>query len=157
LPKEDLQWLMAANGIAMILGGGVMMGLAKKLAPQKLLVFGMTVSACGFLVMGLSTQLWLTLAAQFICGLVMPCIHIGINTLILQNTEASFVGRVNGILSPLFMGAMVIMMSITGWLKAMFSLVAMFEAATVLFFIGVLVILPLLKGQAIPQKTVQPE
>ncbi|MDA5110643.1 MFS transporter [Brevibacillus thermoruber] len=157
LPKEDLQWLMAANGIAMILGGGVMMGVAKKLAPQKLLVLGMTVSACGFLVMGLSTELWLTLTAQFICGLVMPCIHIGINTLILQNTEASFVGRVNGILSPLFMGAMVVMMSITGWLKAMFSLVAMFEAATVLFFIGVLVILPLLKGHAAPQKTIQPE
>ncbi|CAJ1002703.1 MULTISPECIES: MFS transporter [Bacillales] len=159
LPKENLQWLMAVNGVAMILGGGVMMGLAKKIAPQKLLMLGMTVSACGFLVMGLSTELWLTLTAQFINGLVIPCIHIGINTLILQNTEASFVGRVNGILSPLFMGAMVLMMSITGWLKATFSLVTMFEVATALFFIGVAVILPLLKQQqgGAPQKVVQPE
>jgi MFS family permease len=143
---------MAANGIAMIVGGGLTMGVAKKAAPQKLLVFGMTVSACGFLVMGLSTQLWLTLAAQFISGLVMPCIHIGVNTMILQNTEAAFVGRVNGILTPLFMGAMVITMSITGWLKETFSLAEMFGAATVLFAGGIIVMLPLLKQPAALQE-----
>jgi MFS family permease len=145
LPKEQLQWLMAAHGIAMILGGGLTMGAAKKVVPQKLLVFGMTVSAFGFLIMGLSTQLWLTLAAEFIIGLVMPCIHIGINTMILQNTEANFVGRVNGILTPLFMGAMVITMSVAGWLKEAFSLVAIFATATVVFIGGIIVLLPLLK------------
>jgi DHA3 family macrolide efflux protein-like MFS transporter len=145
LPKEQLQWLMAANGIAMILGGGLTMGLAKKAAPQKLLVFGMTICTCGFLVMGLSTHFLLTLTAEFFCGLVMPCIHIGINTMILQNTEAAFVGRVNGILNPLFTGAMVLTMSITGWLKEAFSIVAMFGVATVLFIGGIIFILPLLK------------
>ena len=44
----------------------------------------------------------------------MPAIQIGISTLILGNTEVSFVGRVNGILTPLFMGAMVITMSLRG-------------------------------------------
>ncbi|MBO9130898.1 MFS transporter [Bacillus sp. 165] len=145
LPKEQLQWLMAASGIGMILGGGVAMGLSKKTTPQMLLVLGMTVSACGFLVMGLSTQLWLTLAMQFISGLFMPCIHIGINTMILKNTESDFVGRVNGILNPLFMGAMIITMGISGWLKQTFSLVAMFEAAAVLFAVGIIIMLPLLK------------
>lgn len=29
LPKEDLQWFMAANGIAMIIGGGATMGFSK--------------------------------------------------------------------------------------------------------------------------------
>jgi DHA3 family macrolide efflux protein-like MFS transporter len=154
LPKEQLQWLMAANGIGMILGGALTMGVAKKTTPQKLLVIGMTVSASGFLVMGLSTQLWLTLTAQFISGLIMPCIHIGINTMILQNTNASFVGRVNGILNPLFVGAMVIMMGVSGWLKETFSLVAMFEAAAVLFAIGIIVILPLLK-QVVPQQEIE--
>jgi len=152
LPKEQFQWLMAANGIAMILGGGLTMGMAKKVSPLKLLVFGMTVSACGFLMMGLSTQLWLTLLAQFISGLVMPCIHIGINTMILQNTDTEFVGRVNGILTPLFMGAMVLTMSIAGWLKETFSLVAMFEVATVLFALGIIVMLPLLKRPAAQQE-----
>ena len=123
LPKEQLQLLMAAYGIGMIVGGGLVMAVAKQMAPLILLLFGMMVSAVGFLVMGFSTNLWLTLSAQFIVGLVMPCIQIGTNTMILQNTTAEFVGRVNGILTPLFMGAMVITMSIAGWLKEVFSLV----------------------------------
>ncbi|MGD8189371.1 MFS transporter [Brevibacillus ginsengisoli] len=145
LPKEQLQWLMAAFGIAMIIGGGLTMGLSKKVEPQKLLILGMGVNAIGFIALGLSTHLWLTLLIEFICGLVMPCIHIGINTLILQNTETEFVGRVNGILTPLFMGAMVLTMTNAGWLKQSFSLVWMFEVASVLFIIGALVIVPLLK------------
>ncbi|GAB7387699.1 MFS transporter [Bacillaceae bacterium] len=153
LPKEQLQWLMAANGIGMILGGGLAMGIGKKARPERLLTFGMGVNAFAFLLMGLSTQLWLTLAAQLLSGLVLPAVHIGINTMILQNTVSSFVGRVNGILSPLFMGAMVIMMSIAGWLKEMVSLMAMFGTASVLFIAGIIVLLPLLKHSPPLQET----
>ncbi|WP_282937235.1 MFS transporter [Paenibacillus sp. RC67] len=143
LPKENIQWLMTANGVAMIIGGGLAMGLSKKFAPQTMLIIGMVVSAFGMIVTGLSTSLWLTLTAQFISGLVLPAIQIGINTMILSNTEESYVGRVNGILNPLFMGGMVVTMSLAGWLKDMFHIVAMYEAAAVLFFIGVIVMLPL--------------
>ncbi|OIK16276.1 MFS transporter [Bacillus sp. MUM 116] len=145
LPKEMLQWLMAAFGIGMILGGGLTIGLAKKTPPQILLALGMSISAIGFFVMGLSDQLWLTLTAQFISGLFMPCIHIGINTMILQNTEAAFIGRVNGILNPMFMGTMVISMSASGWLKKTFSLLTMYEASALLFIVGVLALVPLFK------------
>jgi MFS transporter, DHA3 family, macrolide efflux protein len=145
LPKEQLQWLMAAFGAGMILGGGLTMGLAKKTPPQILLAIGMSASALGFIVLGLSEQLWLTLAAQFISGLFMPCIHIGINTMILQNTDEAFIGRVNGILNPMFMGTMVITMSASGWLKKTFSLVAMYEASALLFIVGVIILIPLFK------------
>lgn len=154
MPKEHLQWLMAVNGIAMIIGGGLVMGTAKKYAPQHLLMLGMLVSSGGFLLMGLSTQLWLTLTAQFLCGLVLPCIQIAINTMIMQNTEAAFIGRVNGILTPLFMGAMVITMTIAGWLKEAISLVSIFEVATVLFIVGAIIMMPLLK-QEIKQENVK--
>ncbi|MBY0094549.1 MFS transporter [Priestia aryabhattai] len=143
LAKENLQWLLTANGIGMILGGAVVMIFAKNVAPQRLLAFGMGGNAIGFAIMGLSVNLWLTLGAQFLNGLMLPCIQIGINTMILQRTEAAFIGRVNGILSPLFTGAMVLTMSVAGILKEQFSLVAIFEAASVLFIIGLLFILPL--------------
>jgi predicted MFS family arabinose efflux permease len=149
LPKENLQWLLMVNGIGMILGGAGAMVFAKATPPQRLLVFGMLVNAIGMAVMGLSTNLWVTLIAEFFSGLMMPCIQIGINTLILQKTEEAFIGRVNGILSPLFAGSMVITMSIAGILKEQFSLVTMFEAASVLFIVGLIFILPLYnqKGQ----------
>ncbi len=143
LPKENLQWLLMSNGIGMILGGAVIMMFAKNVAPQRLLAFGMLSNAIGIAIVGFSTNLWLTLAVEFFIGFMMPCIHIGINTWIIQSTEAAFIGRVNGILSPLFTGSMVVTMSMAGILKEQFSLVMMFEAAAILFIVGMSFILPL--------------
>ena len=52
LPKENLQWLMTFNGIGMLVGGIVVMFFAKAIAPQKLLAFGMFISAIGLAVCG---------------------------------------------------------------------------------------------------------
>jgi DHA3 family macrolide efflux protein-like MFS transporter len=153
LPKENVQWLMTANGLAMIVGGGLTMGLTKKITPQAMLVVGMIVSAISMMVTGLSTSLWLTLAVQFLGGLVLPAIQIGINTMILKNTDEAYVGRVNGILTPLFMGSMVVTMSVAGWLKGVFHIVLMYEAAAVLFIIGVLIMLPLFRADSVPKET----
>lgn len=153
LPKEDLQWLMAAFGIGMILGGGLTVGFAKKTPPQILLALGMSVSALGFFVLGFSEWFWLTLVMQFLSGLFMPCVHIGINTMILKNTEADFIGRVNGILNPVFMGTMVVTMTASGWLKQTFSLVAMYETSAFLFIIGILCLVPLFKNAAMYERS----
>ncbi|SDM54010.1 Fucose permease [Fictibacillus solisalsi] len=152
LPKEELQWLMAAFGIGMILGGGITMALSKKMLPQVLLAIGLAASAIGFIGMGLSTFFWLTLFAQFFSGLFMPCIHIGINTMILQNTEEAFIGRVNGILNPLFMGAMVITMSAAGWMKTHLSIVLIYQLSALLLFVGVVTLLPIMKKRIIQQE-----
>ncbi|MED1744350.1 MFS transporter [Brevibacillus borstelensis] len=148
LPMESLKWLMTVNGIGMIVGGALTMTVAKKASPQKLLVIGMLVNAVAMSIAGLSTNLWLTLTAQLFNGLFMPCIQIGINTMILKHTEGAFVGRVMGILSPLFTGAMVLTMSIAGPLKKLLSLVSVFEMAALLFIVGLLFIVPLLRSQA---------
>jgi len=146
LPKEQLQWLMAAFGAGMILGGGFTVAIAKKTPPQILLALGMAINAFGFFALGISEWFWVTLVIQFITGLFMPCIHIGINTMILKNTAAAFIGRVNGILNPVFMGTMVVTMTISGWLKQTFSLVALYETSAVLFVLGVLCLAPLFKN-----------
>ncbi|MDN4074027.1 MFS transporter [Fictibacillus terranigra] len=152
LPKEQLQWLMAAFGIGMILGGGLTISMSKKIMPQVLLAMGLAASAIGFIGMGMSKVLWLTLAAQFFSGLFMPCIHIGINTMILQNTEEAFIGRVNGILNPLFMGAMVITMSVAGWMKTHVSIILIYQVAALLLFVGVATLLPLMKKREVKQE-----
>jgi DHA3 family macrolide efflux protein-like MFS transporter len=153
LPKEMLQWLMAAFGIGMILGGGLTIAVAKKAAPQLLLALGLAASAIGFIGMGTSTVLWLTLCAQFFSGLFMPCIQIGINTMILKNTEEAFIGRVNGILNPLFMGAMVVTMSLAGWLKTNMTITLIYEIAALLLGIGILTLVPLMKSVKMKQNT----
>jgi MFS family permease len=143
LEKEFLKWLLTFYGLGMIMGGGLAAIFARAAAPQKLLIFGLFFDATGIAICGISTTAWLTLAGQFVSGLVFPCISIGIHTIMLQNTDHQFIGRVNGILSPLFTGAMVITMGVAGLLKKMFSLVAIYETASMLFIISLLFILPL--------------
>ncbi len=145
LDKDYLQWLFAANGAAMIIGGGVMMVISNKLAPHVLLMLGMSVTAIGIFVMGWSESFWITLVAEFFMGLFMPALHIGINTIILKNTDEKFVGRVNGILTPLFMGSMVITMSLSGVLKEQFSLFSMYQFSALLFVFGILTMIPMFK------------
>ena len=143
LVKENLQWLLMVNGIGMILGGVASAIFSKSTPPQKLLMAGMLANGIGISVIGFSTNVPLTLAAEFINGFFLPYIQIGINTLILQSTKSEFIGRVNGILTPLFTGAMVLMMSIAGILKANFSLTLIFECAAFLLFVGLVFVLPL--------------
>ncbi|PEB79210.1 MFS transporter [Bacillus cereus] len=143
LSKESLQWLLTVNGAGMIVGGALAMVFAKNVAPQKMLIVGMLGQAIGIGIIGYSENLWVTLTAQLFSGLALPCIQIGINTLIIQNSHTDFIGRVNGILSPLFTGSMVVTMSVAGSLKEVFSLGTMYEGTALLFIIGLLFILPI--------------
>lgn len=143
LPKESLQWLLTFNGIGMLFGGIAVMIFAKTIAPQKLLGFGMFIAAIGVAVCGFSTTPWLTYLVHLLMGLIFPCIMIGINMMMLQNSDNEFIGRVNGILMPVYTGAMVLTMSVAGLLKETFSLVAMYQVAGLLYIIGLLFLLPL--------------
>lgn len=159
--KEFLQYLLAVNGAAMLIGGAVIMILARKVKPQILLAFGMSVGALCIAGMGFSTSVPLTLALQFLNGLTFPCVQIGISTLILQWSEQSYVGRVNGVLMPMFMGMMVIMMSVSGLLKKVFPLEGIYTVSGIIMLIGALILIPIFKHKplaaAAPPANGQPE
>ena len=52
---------------------------------------------------------------------------------------------VNGILNPMFMGAMVVTMTGSGWLKSTFSLLTIYETSAFLL-IGVLTLVPAIQA-----------
>ncbi len=145
LSKDYLQWLIMANGIGMLAGGGIVIAFSKKSSPQKLLAIGIFSSMIFTISIGWSTSFPLTIGLQLLNGMFFPCIHIGINTLILKNTDESFVGRVNGVLNPLFMGMMVAGMSLSGLLKTPLTLSGVYTVSGVLFLLGTMLILPLFK------------
>lgn len=149
-PDTFLQYILIVNGVAMLIGGFIVAGFAKKVPPQLLLAIGMLVGGVCTVIVGYSTSIPLTLTTQFVNGLVFPCIHIGISTLILRWSHESIVGRVNGVLNPMFVGMMVIAMSIAGVLKATFSLVMIFSGVGFLFILGTMVLVPVM-GLKTPQ------
>ncbi|KWX69860.1 MFS transporter [Paenibacillus jilunlii] len=146
--KEFLQYLLMVNGAAMLIGGGVVAVFAKRVPPQLLLAIGMLAGAVCTVIVGYSTSVPLTLTVQFLNGLVFPCIHIGISTMILKWSHSSIVGRVNGVLNPMFVGMMVISMSFAGALKDAFSLSTIYSGAGLLFLLGALVMLPIMNQKA---------
>jgi len=148
LSPEHLQWLTAANGTGMILGGFLAMALFKKMSPQAMLLIGLALNAAAVTVLGSAESMGIAVAAQWFSGLMIPFIHIACNTLVLNHAEASFVGRVNGILNPLFMGGMVSTMSFVGVLKEALPLNQIYLTASAFFLLGALGAIPLLRMKA---------
>lgn len=146
--EEFLQYLLMVNGAAMLLGGGLVAAFAKRASPQLLLIIGMLASAVCTIVVGYSTSVPVTLVVQFFNGLVFPCIHIGISTMILKWSHASIVGRVNGVLNPMFVGMMVLSMSFAGVLKDAFSLTSIYTGAGMLFLVGALAMVPIMNHKS---------
>jgi MFS transporter, DHA3 family, macrolide efflux protein len=159
MSKDFLQWLLMANGGGMLIGGGVVMAFSRKISPQKLLALGIFASMIFTFGVGWSTSIPLTITLQVLNGMFFPCIHIGINTLILKNSEEAFVGRVNGVLNPLFMGTMVIGMSASGLLKEPLTLFGVYIVSSILFLIGAMLVVPLfkLKDESVAQPALEGE
>ncbi|GIP37140.1 MFS transporter [Paenibacillus sp. J31TS4] len=145
--KPFLQWFMLVNGAAMLLGGILIMGQAKKLKPQTLLAAGLMVSAFSTFLVGFSTSVLLTMVLQFLGGLFYPAIQIGIQTLIMRNTEPAYIGRVGGAITPVFMGTMVLGIGAAGFVKDLLPLAAIYAGSAALLVLGVLLLLPLLQRE----------
>ncbi|UVI28860.1 MFS transporter [Paenibacillus spongiae] len=147
-PKEFLQFMMMVNGVAMLIGGISVMALAKRLSPQKMLALGMLVNTVCMIGIGFSTNVTLTMVLQFTNGLFFPVIQVAISTMMLQWSEESFVGRVNGVVSPMFSGMMVTTIATSGLLMKVMPLVTIYSIAGLLMFAGALLLVPIFKHKA---------
>jgi len=145
LKEEHLQWFTAVNGVGMMLGGMLVMGLSGRMRPQAMLLLGFVLNAAAVAALGTVKIAALAFAAQFFSGLMVPFIHVACQTLVLSHAEEAYVGRVSGILNPLFIGGMLLNMSLVGPLKTVLPLEALYLTAAALFFIGAIASLPLLR------------
>ncbi|NIK71648.1 MFS transporter [Paenibacillus sp. BK720] len=145
--KAFLQWLVMTNGAAMLIGGAAMIGIAKKIQPQRLFIAGLLTTAICTIGIGISALIWLTILLLIISGLVYPAIQGGIQTLIVRNTEMAFMGRVSGAIMPAFMGMMVVGMFLSGYLKDAFSLSTVYALSGVIIMAGVLILRQLRERQ----------
>lgn len=145
LTSEDLQWFTAVNGVGMLVGGGMAMGLSRRITPQAMLLIGFVLCAIATAALGSVKVVGAAIAAQFVAGMMGPFIHIAINTLVLTHSEEAYVGRVNGILNPLFTGAMVLNMSLIGIWKSVLPLGTIYAIAAGLYAVGAVAMPPLFK------------
>ncbi|WP_459502152.1 MFS transporter [Bacillus sp. C1] len=153
MEKEAVQYLAAADGIGMLIGGVVAAIFISKVHPKKMFVFGMTVLAISFLVEGMSTSFWITSFMRFGTGICLACVNVVVGTLMIQLVPENMVGRVNGTILPLFMGMMLIGNSLAGGLKEVTSLIIVFCIAMSLILLAILPILHMRIGKEVANKT----
>lgn len=140
LDKEYYQWFASTNVVATIAGGLLVVGISKLVPSQKILAIGNLFSAFSVIGMGFSTLLSLSLAMQFIRGFVLPFIQVGINSIVMKTTDEAYVGRVNGAFGPIFMGSMVLMTMVSGWLSTFLPLAFMYLCSGIAFIVSTVVI-----------------
>jgi MFS transporter, DHA3 family, macrolide efflux protein len=145
LTADHLQWFAITNGVGMILGSVVAMAVAKRTSPLALMLFSFILSAVSVATLGSVRLVWFALIAVFVSGLTVPLFQIPCNALILNHADEAFVGRVNGILNPLFIGGMVLNMSLVGVLKQQLSLSSIYLLAAGLFAIGAIAMVPMFR------------
>ncbi|MEH6889616.1 MFS transporter [Bacillus sp. JJ864] len=152
MEKEAVQYLTAADGIGMLIGGVVAAVVSKKVKQKHLLVFGMIILAVSFVVEGFSTSFWITVCMRFITGICLACVNIVIGTFMIQLVDDNMIGRVNGTILPLFMSTILIGVSLGGVLKEATSLIMVFSVAAIL---GLAAVLPIFKMKMTPKQEMQ--
>jgi predicted MFS family arabinose efflux permease len=136
---------MIVYGAGEVLGGLLLAMIASKWTPQKFLTSGLLVNGIGIALSGLSSNVWLTLFSLFCIALTQPFIFIGVNTMILKLSPMEMVGRINGLLTPLLTGSMVITMSLSGVMKSWIPLESIYATLGLLFLMSFAFVIPLFR------------
>ncbi|MFB9324780.1 MFS transporter [Paenibacillus aurantiacus] len=135
-PESFMQYFQMVNGAAVLAGGISVALLAKRMSPPQMLMLALVFDTAALIGMGYSTNTALTLALNAVAGFFFPVIQVAISTMMLRWTEGAFMGRVGGVMMPMFTGTMVLMMAVSGPMLHVFSLGTMAIISGAFMLIG---------------------
>jgi len=138
LSPDNLQWLAAADGFGLLLGAlaaAAVPGLLKLryLFPAAVVFLGVT-----YAVEAMSVWPVLTGAFRFANGILLAILNTAVGSHVIAKIPGEMVGRVNGIVTPLFMGALLIGTSASGPISHGAGIVFAYFAAALLCVLSAL-------------------
>ncbi|MGG4265005.1 MFS transporter [Peribacillus simplex] len=143
LEMENLKWFTALSGVGMLIGAGIAALISKKIK-------GHLVIFTGFFFLGIATiiEVWsiwplLTGAIRFLTGIFLAFIQTILATLMLMSVQESYIGRINGLITPIFTGSLLIGTSISGLFMEMTSIITVFMTAGLIIILAAIVSLKL--------------
>ncbi|WP_042346736.1 MFS transporter [Bacillus massiliigorillae] len=114
LPKEALQWLTSISGLGMLVGGIIAAIIAEKISGRAVFVFTLLFMSISTILEVWSTRFALTASLTFLGSFFVAFIQIKLSTLMITYVEEAFIGRTNGIITPVMLGAMLIGNALSG-------------------------------------------
>lgn len=136
LEMTSVQWFTALEGAGMLIGGILAAVIAGRIKGSYLLFAGLAFLGISTCVEVLSQWPLLTGAMRFVTGVLMALAQTVLMAVMMRQVEEKFIGRLNGLMTPVFTGMMLIGSGVTGWFMATFSIVAVYFTAGALFLIS---------------------
>lgn len=138
LSQEKLQWFAAADGAGLLIGALVAAAFTGLLKVRYLFPVAIFFLSLTFIVEALSVWSLLTGAFRFLNGIMLAIVNTAVGSYVITKIPQSMVGRVNGIVTPLFMGALLIGTSVSGMWSSVAGVIPVYLGAAVICMISVL-------------------
>ncbi|MED1780221.1 MFS transporter [Brevibacillus fortis] len=135
LSKESIQWFNALDGLGMLLGGILASIYLDRLNGRWVITGGLIFFALSVAVEVLSVWVYVTAAMRFFTGIGMAFLQIVIGMFMIKLVDEAYIGRVNGTISPLMVGLMMVGSFVAGPLMQMTSLITVFLIASVILLL----------------------
>ncbi|WP_338553057.1 MFS transporter [Paenibacillus sp. KS-LC4] len=137
LNKENVQWFAAADGIGLLLGSLIAGMLPKLLKAKYLLPVALAFLGITFLVEGSSIWPLVTGAFRFGNGLLLAILNTAVASFVITRIPDTMVGKVNGLMTPLFTGSILLGTASSGLLASSLGLFVVYAMSAVLCFISI--------------------
>ncbi|WP_433745067.1 MFS transporter [Paenibacillus amylolyticus] len=159
LEQTSLQFLSGISGLGLLIGGGIAAALSGKLNQTLTLMVGVLCLAVTTMGEVLSSWFWLTLVISFLSSISLAFINVIISTYLVTRIDEHLIGRVNGTITPLFMGAMLIGSSMAGVLMNNTSLFIVYIISVTVMILSILpgMRIQFRNEQTAPANTLNPE
>lgn len=142
LPKENVQWFAAADGVGLLAGAVLAASLVRLLAYRWLLPASLAFLGVTFAVEAASVWPLLTGSFRFANGVLMGIFNTAVGSYVIARIPDNMVGKVNGMMAPLFMGAMLLGTAASGLLADAVGLLPVYFAASAICIVSMLPSLP---------------
>lgn len=141
LDKEQVQWFFLVSGIGM-LGGGLLAAVIiarVKARTNWIIAGGLAFLAVSLVVEAWSVWAWLTLVFRFLVGIALAFMQAALSTVMIRIVDENYVGRINGTITPIMTGTLLIGTAMAGPLMQFTSLIIAYMLSACVVFAAALI------------------
>ncbi|TDQ40797.1 MFS transporter [Aureibacillus halotolerans] len=139
MDKENLQWLAVSAGVGMLIGSILVGVFSIKLQGRWVVFAGLGFLAITTIVEAWSVWFGLTVSMELLNGISMAFMQTVLSAFMLSAVEERYIGRFNGLMTPVFTGAMLLGTGLSGIYMSVSSLITVYCSAGILFIIAGLI------------------
>lgn len=126
IDPENLQWFYALSGVGLLVGAILSMTVVGKLKTRTILFACMLVYAVLTGTEALSTVVYITAPLYFLSGVTTAFVQVAISAPLIKTVPEAYVGRINGMVSPLLIGGLLLGAALSGVLMKQLSLIPVY-------------------------------